>query len=134
MNNTVYHYIPCVLEYKVCRDLLFPLTSYQSKAASYGTAASSRIPVLCDVRQRLAQCSRRVLRRGGTRQNTAIYGHNNIHGPKHVICISSGLSSSVEGTLHSGCMGAHNKLGFLTAGHISLSYSADPHSSRTQPV
>jgi hypothetical protein len=47
----LYHYIPWVLEYKVWTDLL-PLTSYQSKAASYGTAASSRIPVLCDVTQR----------------------------------------------------------------------------------
>jgi len=77
----------------------------------------------------LVQCSRRALRCSGTMQNTAIFGQNNIHGPKHVICVYGGLSSSVEGTVHSGCMGAHNKLGFLIAGHISLSYNADPHSS-----
>jgi len=82
----------------------------------------------------LAQCFHPVSRYSGTRQNTAIYGRHNIHGPKHLICVSSGLSSSFERTLHSGCMGAHSKLGFLTAGHIRLSYNEDPHSSRTQPV
>jgi hypothetical protein len=112
------HYISCVLEYKVCTDLLFPLASLSVKISELwdGSVIQDSGPVRRDASP-LAQCSRQFLICSGTMQNTAFYGLNNIHGPKPVICVSCVLSSSIEGTLHSGCMGAHNKLGFLTAGH-----------------